>query len=207
VKKNRVLAIVDGAIAIPPTPFSVATEDYALARRLFLYVPQSGGQSALAKEFADFTVSEKGQQVIDQVGFVSQEIRAESTEFATDLPEEYKQLTKGARRLSLNFRFTKGSTDLDNKAQRDMGRLVAYLKRDVNARSKPMLFGFSDANEAIPMVALTLSTERADNVADLLIRQGLNPMRVRGYGSVAAVAANDSEAGRTKNRRVEVWVK
>lgn len=207
VKKNRVLAIVDGETAISPTPFSVATEDYALARRLFLYVPQSGGQSGLAKEFADFAVSDKGQQVIDRVGFVSQEIRAESTMYATDLPEEYMQLTKGAKRLSLNIRFTRGSTDLDSKAQRDMVRLVEFLKRDVNTKSKPMLFGFSDANEAIPMVALTLSTERADNVADLLIRQGVKPMRVRGYGHAGEVASNGTEDGRTKNRRVEVWVR
>ncbi len=207
VKKNRVLAINDGGIAIPPTPFSVATEDYALARRLFLYVPTMGEQSGLAKEFADFAVSAKGQQMIDQVGFISQEIRSEGTEFATDLPDEYKQLTQGAKRLSLNIRFTKGSTDLDNKAKRDVERLVVFMKRDTNENGKLMLFGFSDSNEAIPMVALGLSTDRADTVADLLIRQGLRPLRVRGYGAVAAVAANDSEAGRHKNRRVEVWVK
>ncbi|HEY0634290.1 MAG TPA: phosphate ABC transporter substrate-binding/OmpA family protein [Gammaproteobacteria bacterium] len=207
VKKNRVLAINDGGIAIPPTPFSVATEDYALARRLFLYVPQMGETSGLAKEFADFAVSAKGQQMIDQVGFISQEIRAEATEFATDLPDEYKQLTQGAKRLSLNFRFSKGSAELDNKAKRDEERLVAYMKRDTNAKGKLLLFGFSDSNEAIPMVALALSTDRADNVADRLIRHGLKPLRVRGFGAVAAVAANDSEAGRHKNRRVEVWVK
>ncbi len=206
VKRNRVLAIADGPTAIPPTTFSVATEDYALSRRLFLYVPQKGEQTQLAKEFADFTVSDKGQRMIDQVGFISQEIRAEPTVFATDLPEEYKQFTKGAKRLSLNFRFTNGSAGLDNKAQRDMGRLVVYMKRDTNAKGL-MLFGFSDSAEAIPMVALNLSSDRADGVADLLVRQGLNPMRVRGYGSVAAVASNDSEAGRIKNRRVEVWVK
>lgn len=204
VKKNRVLAIHDGATAIPPTTFSVATEDYSLARRLFLYVPQMGEKSGLAKEFADFTVSEKGQSVIDQVGFISQDIRVEHTVFATDLPDEYKKLTEGAKRLSVNFRFTKGSAELDNKAQRDMERLEKYLKRD---KAKPMLFGFSDASEAIPMVALTLSTDRADTIADLLIRRGVQPTRVRGYGSVGAVAANDNEDGRIKNRRVEVWVK
>ena len=58
---------------------------------------------------------------------IIQEIRAESTEYATDLPEEFTQFTKGAKRLSLNFRFTKGSADLDTKAQRDMDRLVVYL--------------------------------------------------------------------------------
>jgi len=207
VKKNRVLSIADGPTAIPPTTFSVATEDYALSRRLFLYVPQKGGQSDLARDFANFTVSDQGQRMIDQAGFISQEIRAESIEYATDLPDEYKKFTQGAKRLSLNFRFTKGSADLDNKAQRDTDRLVVFMKHDTNVKRQLMLFGFSDASEAIPMVALNLSSDRADSVADLLIRQGLTPVRVRGYGSVAAVAANDNEAGRQKNRRVEVWVK
>jgi phosphate transport system substrate-binding protein len=206
VRQSKVVSIADGGVAIPPTPFSVATEDYALARRLFLYVPTSG-VSDLARDFANFTVSSKGQALIDQVGFVSQEIRAEPTTFANDLPQEYLDLTKGAQRLSLNIRFAKGSTTLDNKAQRDEGRLVAYMKRGANAKKQLMLFGFSDANEAIPMVALALSVDRADAVADLLIRSGLRPTRVRGYGAVAPVASNDTEAGRIKNRRVEVWVK
>jgi len=205
VKKNRVVAISDGPTAIPPTAFSVATEDYALSRRLFLYVPQKGEKSELAKEFADFTVSDKGQRMIDQVGFISQEIRAESAVYATDLPDEYKQFIKGAKRLSLNFRFTKGSANLDTKAQRDMGRLVVYMKHEGNRQL--MLFGFSDSAEALPMVALNLSSDRADTVADTLVHQGVSPARVRGYGSAAAVASNDTEAGRIKNRRVEVWVR
>jgi len=205
VKKNRVLAISDGPSAILPTPFTVATEDYALARRLFLYVPQRGEKSTMAREFADFTISDKGQKILEQTGFISQEIRAESIQNASDLPDEYLQFTKGAKRLSLNFRFTKGSANLDNKAQRDVERLVVFMRRD--ASGQLMLFGFSDSDEAMPMVALNLSSDRADAVADLLIRNGLNPVRVRGYGSAAAVASNDTEAGRIKNRRVEVWVK
>ena len=33
-----------------------------------------------------------------------------------------------------------------------------------------------------------------------------DPARVRGLGGAAPVAANDSEIGRQRNRRVEVWV-
>jgi outer membrane protein OmpA-like peptidoglycan-associated protein len=59
----------------------------------------------------------------------------------------------------------------------------------------------------MPIVSLQLSTERADNVADLLSRQGLHPTKVRGYGNAVPVASNENEAGRAKNRRVEVWVR
>jgi phosphate transport system substrate-binding protein len=69
-----------------------------------------------------------------------------------------------------------------------------------------MLFGFADSSESLPIKALQLSVSRADRVADLLANEGMSAMRVRGYGSAVPVASNATEAGRHKNRRVEVWV-
>ena len=39
VKGVKALAVSDGSKAIAPSTFTVATEDYPLARRLFLYTP------------------------------------------------------------------------------------------------------------------------------------------------------------------------
>ena len=54
----------------------------------------------------------------------------------------------------------------------------------------------------------TLSVERARSVADYLDLQGVNNNRfiVKGYGESQPVASNDTEAGRQKNRRVEVAI-
>ena len=51
-----------------------------------------------------------------------------------------------------------------------------------------------------------LSEQRAKAVADYLEYQGVQRARVatRGYGSQFPVAANDTEEGRAKNRRVEI---
>jgi len=51
-----------------------------------------------------------------------------------------------------------------------------------------------------------LSLRRAQNVADFLIAQGVKPnlVSVRGLGDADPVASNDTEAGRAKNRRVEL---
>ncbi|GAB4299715.1 MAG: phosphate ABC transporter substrate-binding/OmpA family protein [Thiohalomonadaceae bacterium] len=205
VRQARALAVAErGGRAILPDTFSIATEDYALARRLYLYVPTRNSHP-LAREFAEFAQAQAGQRIVEQLGFVSQNILAVDVAAQQDAPEEYRALTAGARRLSLNFRFHQGSAQLDSKAMRDLERLLRYMREDSGER-RVMLFGFSDHNEVLPLYSLELSVNRVDVVADLLIGMGIAPVRVRGYGSALPVAANDSELGRRKNRRVEVWV-
>lgn len=205
-KGVKALGIADGGAAIVPEPFSVATEDYALARRLFLYVPTRGEKWQMAHDFAQFAVSTEGQLALAPLGFISQEIEARDVAHSNGVPEEYAHFTSGARRLSLNFRFDQGVFELDNKAKRDMARLTAWLARPENAKRKLLLFGFADPHESLPIKSIVLSVDRADAVAELLIMNGLRPFRVRGYGSSVAVASNESASGRHRNRRVEVWV-
>ena len=206
VRQSKALAVSEqGTRAIRPDAFSVATEDYVLARRLFLYVP-SAPANPLAQEFASFALADHGQTVVEQVGFVSQHIIAGNMVAADDAPEEYRDLTRNARRLSLNFRFLSGSAELDSKAHRDVERLLSYMARSEFSGSRLLLLGFADHNEVMPYHSLELSVQRVDTVADLLIRQGVEPARVRGYGSALPVASNDNNVGRQKNRRVEVWI-
>lgn len=51
-----------------------------------------------------------------------------------------------------------------------------------------------------------LSTARARDVAQLLVKDGIDPHRIgaRGFGSRHPIASNDTKAGRRKNQRVEV---
>jgi outer membrane protein OmpA-like peptidoglycan-associated protein len=54
---------------------------------------------------------------------------------------------------------------------------------------------------------MSLSQRRAKSVVDQLIQSyGISPDRLKpaGAGQIAPVAANDDEAGRSKNRRVEI---
>lgn len=207
IRQARAVAVSDGdSAAIVPGPFAVATEDYALTRRLFLYVPQKDAEPK-AREFAEFTASSAGQAVVGQLGFVSQQIVAGDPEVGADAPAEYLDLTREAKRLSLNFRFRAGSIDPDNKALADIPRLVEYMKREENRGRELMLYGFADRHERIPLHSLELSIQRADRVADLLIENGLSATRVRGFGSAVPVASDDTPEGRFKNRRVEVWVR
>lgn len=206
VRKSRALALSDGeAGSITPQGFSVATEDYALARRLFMYVPQ-GDDKPMARAFAEFAVSESGQQVVERVGFVSQSILESTTSGGRGVSAEYKHVLRGAHRLSLNFRFRRGEVTPDSKAQRDLERLVNYLALPHNRGRKISLLGFADSNESLPMYSLELSIARADAIANLLLKRGVGPRHVRGFGQASPVASNETSAGRFKNRRVEVWL-
>ena len=56
---------------------------------------------------------------------------------------------------------------------------------------------------------LALSMERAFEVMNFLVKSGVDGKRItaRGYGETQPIAPNDTEEGRSKNRRTEFFVK
>jgi len=207
VNASKAVAIAEkGALAKEAREFDVATEDYALSRRLYMYVPDVK-QNKNVESFVNFSISDAGQDIVERTGFVSQKLTARAVTPDARFPEEYLKFTAQGERLSLNLRFKKGGTLLDNKANRDLLRLVSYMKAQENKNRRVMLFGFAENNETSPVFSLDLSTYRADYVSDLLINKGVGPVRVRGYGSAIPVASSEDAGGRHKNRRVEVWVR
>ena len=206
IREAKVLAISDTETqALIPEVFTVATEDYVLSRRLYMYIPEVKVHP-LAKEFVQFAASSAADKVVTKVGFVSQQIEGYRMSLPETTPEEYRQFAMGAMRLSLNIRFKEGSIKLDNKSVRDVNRLVNYFKQPENKYRKLMLFGFADKHEVIPFISGSVSVSRADAVADYLAKNSIHPIRVRGYGDELPVASNATKSGRYKNRRVEIWM-
>ena len=103
------------------------------------------------------------------------------------------------------FRFQEGSATLDNKAYRDLQRVMDYLKQHDKLRNKVVLVGFGDP-KSDPERAALLSKLRAMAVRRELAKQGVLFREITGLGSELPVAANDQDSGRIRNRRVEVWV-
>lgn len=206
VRNSKALAVSEeGTQAKKPRSFEISTEDYVLARRLYMYVADINVNQNV-KSFISYVQSEHGQKIVDMSGFISQNLKIQSVELSKEFPEEYLKFTSGAKRLSLNFRFNKGTTKPDNKAVRDIARLVSFLSKDENKGKRVMLFGFSDRSESNPVFSVDLSTYRVDWVSDLLVLHGIDPVRVRAYGDAIPVASNEDVGGRHKNRRVEVWL-
>ena len=200
------VAIREGEVAVSATPFQVATEDFPLARRLYLYVPDQS-RTPLIENLLQFALSPRGQEIAAQSGYVSQNVFAAPLAPPPGAPGDYRDLTAGAQRLSLNFRFDEREIQLDAKAQRDLDRLAEYLRQRQQRPDEIMLLGFADPDEALPTVSLELASRRADYVSHELLNRGIAATRVRGYGSAVAIADNSHPRGRLRNRRVEVWIR
>lgn len=205
IREAKAVAIVDGA-SQPMLPLSslIASEDYPLSRRLFFYLPPAAN-NPWAKALVNFTQSPQGQAIVGQNGFVAQSVQAHSLLPGAHMPQDYQALTREAQRLSVNFRFEEGSASLDNKARQDLLRVVDYLSAHGKLDKQVTLVGFGDAKDD-PQRAQLLSRLRAMAVRRELVKSGVVPREIRGYGAQMPVAANTEDEGRLKNRRVEVWV-
>lgn len=204
VRSARLLSVSDGsAKSLLPNKLTVATEDYALSRRLFMYTDDEPA-NAYVKEFIDFSLQDAGQQIVADTGFISQELKAVMPEFYAELPEDFRQLTSDAKRLTINFRFQEGSAKLDNKALKDLERLADFLH--ANGSAEVVLIGFGDKKKTEKRSQL-LSKLRAMAVRRELVRYGIYPKNSVGYGENLPVASVNGMEGRNKNRRVEVWVR
>ncbi len=110
--------------------------------------------------------------------------------------------------LSITYRLALGSEELDTKARQDIQRLARYLQKN---RTPPqvLLAGFTD-DIGSASANLELARKRADAVRRELVALGAQryarDVQVDGFGKVLPVACNDTELGRQKNRRVEVFL-
>lgn len=213
VGESKLLAISDGtAQAFKPNELTVATEDYALSRRLFLY-KKPNGNNPFVEEFMAYSQSIKGQDIVRNEGFISQNIVSMDMNLNSDLPQDYLALVNGAKRLSINFRFNEGSAKLDNKAKKDIQRLAYYLRSTQNPQLEDfdnhlieiMLIGFGDKRKSSDRSKL-LSKLRAMAVRRELAKLGIHSDVTTGYGDFNPVAGFNGHTS-IKNRRVEVWVK
>ncbi len=201
-KSARALAVSDADTpGLYPSRFTVASEDYPLTRRLYLYTP-SKGASAASLEFVNFALSAPGQKVVNDAGFVDLTVRVRDPEPCPGhCPARYVEVGKKARRLSLDFRFRKGSTVLDSRGQRDVDRLLYFL----HDRPSPHLYllGFADVDGSKKE---DLAKARAQAVDAELAAHGVHAQAVYGLGAEMPIASNATETGRDRNRRVEVWL-
>ena len=105
-----------------------------------------------------------------------------------------------------DLQFTSGSSDLAPGTYASLAALAAWLKADPTRNVA--LVGHTDAAGSLDS-NIALSKKRAASVVDRLVqsygvpRTQLDP---EGVGYLAPRASNQTEAGRTQNRRVEVVI-
>ena len=201
----KVLAVGDAnAIPVSPSDVSIATENYPLSQRLYLYVAPSS-PNLFVKRFSAYVSSAGGQAVVEASGLVPLTVKSESAAVPDAASERFKQLVAGATRLSVDFRFQPGSLELDGRSVRDLDRLVTYLKSQRVSASRVILAGFADSNGA-PAANQVVSQRRAEVVTAALSKAGIVPGKTAMFGAELPVADNATPEGRERNRRVEVYL-
>ena len=211
------------------TSFNVKTEDYPLARRLYMFTPFP--LEGYARQFENFIAADDraedllsspaatGDGTESQSGTFDQKIEAMPDDHTYSLYvnetradraslQRFRDLSARSQRLSITYRFALGSDQLDTKARQDIRRLARYLQ---NARTRPTVFlaGFTDDLGSVS-ANLELATRRAEAVRRELVAiaptDHTNNIRAEGFGKILPVTCNDTDLGRAKNRRVEVFV-
>ena len=221
VKKSEKIAVLDGASAILPNELTIATEEYPLSHRLYLYLPPRS-KNSYATKFIDFALSSEGQQIVKQEGFIDLTIKAllPTRRTLADVPtnaiqqkevvEEYFNLIKDTKKLSTTFRFLPKSEQLDNKALRDIDRIREFYQTHQNQNTRFLLLGFTD-NEGEYKENKERSLKYARSIYAKMVREagiaGNVVEEVKGYGEELPIASNDTEWGKARNNRVEIWLK
>ncbi|MDK9708776.1 MAG: phosphate ABC transporter substrate-binding/OmpA family protein [Desulforhopalus sp.] len=211
INEAKAIAVAEtGANPISPSFLTVATEDYPIVRRLYLYT-ETHPKNSYVRDFIEFVQSQKGQEITNNIDFIGMNIKTlysekiDQTQIkSTVMVQEYLKATADAERLSLNFRFQTGKVALDTRAERDLSRVADFLqdRRD----RQIILAGFADKAGDYEM-NLRLARIRAEIVAEQLRSRGVAVDHVASGGAELPVASNLSLSGKEKNRRVEVWLR
>ena len=101
--------------------------------------------------------------------------------------------------------FATGKSNLSSEAFRNVDKLAEFLQK--HPERNLLIEGHTDSTGSDEL-NMTLSQKRADAVKEALVGKGVSEVRIttRGYGKKYPLASNDTPAGRSQNRRVEVII-
>ena len=102
--------------------------------------------------------------------------------------------------------FDTGSATIKPQMRAVLDPFAASVKDDPNARLTIVGHTDSTGSDAINN---PLSVDRAQSVRDYLAGKGVSPTRVQtaGHGEREPIADNSTDAGRARNRRVEIYLR
>ena len=140
-------------------------------------------------------------------------IKAKLDQFAKDNGIQAKLISSIEERglvvsIQETLLFESGSADLDSRAREILGKISTVLAA---APNQIRVEGHTD-NVPIHTPQFPsnweLSVIRSTNVLQILQHDGLSPNRLSaaGYGEYRPIAANDSPAGQSKNRRIDLVI-
>jgi outer membrane protein OmpA-like peptidoglycan-associated protein/Tol biopolymer transport system component len=164
------------------------------------YDSLTGNYASVVSFDADYimTIKKEGHAYNSQ--YFGQEDSAINGVVTSDL--ELRKIAVGSAYKLNNIRFATNSSELNKASKNIITDFAGFLKE--NPRVNVAIHGHTDsAGDAA--ANMTLSNDRAKSVYDFLIKSGINASRLsfKGFGQTKPVVSNDTEEGRSKNRRTE----
>lgn len=200
----KTIPIRVGNVSIEPNALSIQSEKYPFCRRLYIYKDPSKTDQ-FESDLLKYAESKDGQKIVENCGFIDLSVNYDKPVSMPGDPKEYTNLIDNAHKLTSELRFNTGSTNLDARAIADVDRLIQFLSQPDNRKKSIVLVGFSD-NVGDPNSNKNLSKQRAESVRILLEQKGASVKDIYGLGIIRPSHSNDSEEGRSSNRRVEIWI-
>jgi outer membrane protein OmpA-like peptidoglycan-associated protein len=155
----------------------------------------------------DAKVDTMAKQIADLEGRVSQ------ANAKADRALESLQRLRPERKMVLNFsggpHFATNSIQFSDQARKDIDSFLSDFKGEADASNLVLVVAGHTDNLGGERYNYELSKRRAESIAAYVTTAGkIDPTRIMvvGYGEGAPVADNQTDAGRAKNRRVEILV-
>jgi len=125
----------------------------------------------------------------------------DSAQFKTQVQNEP---VKGAK-IGLNVFFDTNKSNIKEESIEEVKKIADFLKK--YSKIKIQLAGHTD-NVGNDNTNKKLSEERAESVKKKLVELGIDAARIStiGYGKTKPITPNDSEEGRSMNRRTELMI-
>jgi phosphate transport system substrate-binding protein len=144
---------------------------------------------------------------VENIGFVSLDVTPPAPRELPDLPNLYQQLFARIgphEPFETTIHFRTDSSIVDSRGKDDLTRILAYIAGKKLSPQDLVLIGHADGTGP-HAVNCSLSQNRAKAVSEELATLGLHAKTVTGFCESVPIAPNETEDGREKNRRVEVW--
>ncbi len=128
-----------------------------------------------------------------------------NTDTTTQVYISLQPIEPGASLVLRNIFFDIGMAELQPASQYELNLLIALMNENPNMEIR--IEGHTD-NTGTPASNLTLSKERAQAVANYLIEKGIDKKRLQtvGFGQTMPVESNNTEEGKSRNRRTEIYI-
>lgn len=207
-------------ITSTPSDFAIQSMEYPLSFQLTLnsnntFAPRT------AKNLQTFAQTPIAQGVFAAAGLIplvgnqidssylgkrfGDAISAADSDVRLSALQEFKTFTNTASRLATTLYFAPNGRDLDEKSTKVFDALSAHLSGQEYQNKTILAVGFSDSQGGAN-ANQSISLTRARAVQSLFDDRDINSDAI-GFGEVAPIGCNDTNYGRSKNRRVEIWIR